>query len=128
MLSTTTREQLEKFVESRPNLQELLERNILKEYECNAKVSYSLMKTVEQLLWRKRQCTLSQKLEHRPNVEELEQRGILCPTEDQMKGKELKRKRMEDFLKNRPSRKEITQLSPVEPHVKQVHSQLEQKL
>ncbi|KAG2373160.1 hypothetical protein C9374_008063 [Naegleria lovaniensis] len=77
MMATLTREQLEKFVEERPHLQDNLRcRNILRDYENN-QVSHTLSSTIEKILWKKRQSNLSQKLENRPNLEQLEQRGIL---------------------------------------------------
>nr|CAG4719300.1 unnamed protein product [Naegleria fowleri] len=77
MMATLTREQLEKFVEERPHMQDNLRcRNILRDYENN-QVSHTLSSTIEKILWKKRQSNLSQKLENRPNLEQLEQRGIL---------------------------------------------------
>ncbi|EFC39735.1 hypothetical protein NAEGRDRAFT_59212 [Naegleria gruberi] len=76
-----TREQLERFVSGRQFIQDnLRERNILRDYETNRlgyQVSHTLSSTIEKILWKKRQSSLSQKLENRPNIEQLEQRGII---------------------------------------------------
>lgn len=69
----TLRAELEMFLEQRPNREQLVCNNILKEYS----VAPSLIQTTEKIKWNKKSKSLQKKIIRRPEISTLREKGIL---------------------------------------------------
>ncbi len=66
-------QQLEDFLEHRPNRESLIGKHILKEIP----IAPSLIQISKQLEWNKRSCSLQRKIYNRPSLSILVERGIV---------------------------------------------------
>ncbi|KAG0052082.1 hypothetical protein BGZ83_003015 [Gryganskiella cystojenkinii] len=94
-------EELDRFLKERPNQQELVNKNILKD----PKIAPALQVHAEELKRAKLETALAHKIESRPSVAELMNHNILHASNvaPALQGKEaeLKRSQLEDMLKTK---------------------------
>lgn len=118
------RRQLEEFLESRPDAEELLSRHILH----SISVAPCLLQKSEQIMWQSRMRLLQRKMRYRPKRSELLEKGIVRADVDSKEFLHLV-EGLESKLSRRPGRvelvsKHILQQHDVNPHIQSLQQMI----